>query len=149
MSDLASNRKAFRDYEVLETYEAGIVLLGTEIKSLRNHGGNIKESYVKIISNELWLLGAHIAQYRFGNIHNHDEIRDRKLLMHKREIQKLQVAIKEKGLTIVPLALYLKKGTVKIKIGKCKGKKTIDKRASIRERDEKRHLQRTLKSAEC
>ncbi|MBT4444460.1 MAG: SsrA-binding protein, partial [Waddliaceae bacterium] len=89
MADLVSNRRAYHDYEIVETYEAGIVLQGTEIKSLRDHGGSLQEAYVKVIGNELWLIGANIALYRFGNINNHEERRDRKLLMHSREISRL------------------------------------------------------------
>ncbi|MBT3394205.1 MAG: SsrA-binding protein SmpB [Waddliaceae bacterium] len=146
MADLVSNRRAYHDYEIVETYEAGIVLQGTEIKSLRDHGGSLQEAYVKVIGNELWLIGANIALYRFGNINNHEERRDRKLLMHSREISRLKAAIKEKGFTLVPLAMYLKKGRVKLKIGRGKGKKKADKRAAIKERDEKRTLQRALKN---
>ena len=146
MADLVSNRRAYHDYEIVETYEAGIVLQGTEIKSLRDHGGSLQEAYVKVIGNELWLIGANIALYRFGNINNHEERRDRKLLMHSRESSRLKAAIKEKGFTLVPLAMYLKKGRVKLKIGRGKGKKKADKRAAIKERDEKRTLQRALKN---
>ena len=146
MADIVSNRKAFHDYEVLETYEAGISLQGTEVKSLRNHGGSLQEAYVKIISNEVWLIGATISHYKFGNINNHKENRDRKLLLHKKEIEKLKAAVREKGLALIPLALYFKKGTIKIKIAKARGKKTVDKRASIRERDEKRHMQKIMKN---
>lgn len=143
--DLVSNRRATHDYEILETFEAGIVLQGTEIKSLRDHGGSLQEAYVKVIHHELWLVGSSIAPYRFGNIHNHEDKRDRKLLMHKREIERLRTAVQEKGLTIIPLALYLKNGRIKIRIGIAKGKKTIDKRADIKERDEKRRMQQALK----
>jgi len=146
--DLATNRKAFHDYEILETYEAGIALLGTEVKSLRDHGGSLQEAYVKIFGNELWLIGASITPYRFGNIHNHEERRDRKLLMHKKEIRKLKEYVSEKGMTLVPLVLYLKKGIVKIKIARAKGKKLHDKRQAIKERDEKRHIDRAMRSYE-
>jgi SsrA-binding protein len=144
-SDLVSNRRATHDYEILETFEAGIVLQGTEIKSIRNHGASLQEAYIKVVKGEVWLIGSSIAPYRFGNIHNHEEKRDRKLLLHKREINRLKVATQEKGLTIIPLALYLKKGRIKVRIGIAKGKKHIDKRADIKERDEKRHLQQALK----
>lgn len=145
-NDLVSNRRATHDYEILETFEAGIVLQGTEIKSIRNHGASLQESYVKVLSGEIWLIGSSIAPYRFGNIHNHEEKRDRKLLMHKREINRLKVASQEKGLTIIPLGMYLKNGRVKLRIGIAKGKKNIDKRAVIKERDEKRHIQQALKN---
>ncbi len=143
--DLVSNRKAHFQYEILETYETGIVLLGTEIKSLRAHGGSIQEAYVKIHQGELWLVGASIAPYRFGNIHNHPETRDRKLLMHNYEIERLRRDIQEKGMTLVPLALYLKKGRVKVKIAVARGKRTFDKRSAIKERDEKRNVQRATR----
>lgn len=145
-SDLVSNRRATHDYEIIETFEAGIVLLGTEIKSIRNNGATLQDAYVKVLSNELWLIGCQIAQYRFGNIHNHEEKRDRKLLMHKREINRLKVATQEKGLTVIPLALYLKNGRVKVRIATAKGKKAYDKRADIKERDEKRHMQQAMKN---
>jgi SsrA-binding protein len=144
-SDLVSNRRATHDYEILETFEAGIVLQGTEIKSIRNNGASLQESYVKVLRNEVWLVGCSIAPYRFGNIHNHEERRDRKLLLQKREISRLKVSIQEKGLTIIPLALYLKKNHVKVRIAIAKGKKTIDKRADIKEKDEKRRMQQALK----
>lgn len=144
-SDLVSNRRATHDYEILETFEAGIVLQGTEIKSIRDHGASLQESYVKVLRNEVWLVGCSIAPYRYGNIHNHEERRDRKLLLQKREISRLKVSIQEKGLTIIPLALYLKKNHVKVRIAIAKGKKTIDKRADIKEKDEKRRIQQALK----
>jgi SsrA-binding protein len=144
-NELVRNRRAHHDYEVLETYEAGIMLLGTEIKSLRAHGGNLAEAYVKVIDQELWLIGASIAPYRFGNIHNHEERRDRKLLMHKREIEKLKELVQQKGLTLVPLSLYLKKGRVKILIGYGRGKKKADKRHALIEREKKREIDRAIK----
>lgn len=144
-NELVSNRRAFHDYEILETFEAGIVLQGTEIKSIRNHGASLQEAYVKVLHGELWLIGCSIAPYRFGNIHNHEERRDRKLLMHKREIEKLRTAVQEKGHTIVPLSMYLKEGRVKLKIGIAKGKKSIDKRADIKAKDEKRKVQQAIK----
>ncbi|MCB1111903.1 MAG: SsrA-binding protein SmpB [Chlamydiales bacterium] len=147
-TDLVSNRRARHDYELLETFEAGLVLQGTEIKSLRNGGGSLAESYVRLIDEEFWLVGAHIAPYSFGNIHNHPERRDRKLLLHKREMAKLCKAIQEKGLTIIPLAIYLKKGYAKIKIAIARGKKLHDKRQTIKERDEKKHMDRMMKNHE-
>lgn len=144
-SELVSNKRASHDYEILDVFECGVVLQGTEIKSLRDHGGSLQEAYVKVISNELWLIGCNIAHYRFGNIHNHEEKRDRKLLMHKREIAKLKVAVQEKGLTLIPLSFYLKNGKAKLKIACAKGKKTFDKRASIKERDDKRQMDRAIK----
>lgn len=143
--DLVSNRRATYDYEILETFETGIVLTGTEIKSIRDHGATLQDAYVKVLKQELWLIGCSIAPYRFGNIYNHAEKRDRKLLMHKREIERLRVATQEKGLTIIPLALYLKQGRVKLRIATAKGKKNVDRRADIKERDEKRRIQQALK----
>lgn len=145
-SDLVSNRRATFNYEILETFEAGIVLQGTEIKSLRDHGGSLQDSYVKIIQGEMWLVGSSIAPYRFGNVHNHEDRRERKLLMHKREIERLRIASQEKGLALIPLALYLNKSRVKVKIAIAKGKKTFDKRATIKERDDKRQIERSLKN---
>lgn len=146
MTDLVSNRRALHDYDILESFEAGIMLQGTEIKSIRNHGASIQEAYVKVFDGEIWLIGSSIAPYQFGNIHNHEEKRDRKLLMHKREINRLKVATQEKGLTIVPLAMYLKQGRVKLRIAIAKGKKSIDKRADIKAKDEKRRVQQALKN---
>lgn len=145
-SELVSNRRAGYDYEILETFEAGIVLQGTEIKSLRNHGGTLQEAYVKIVGHEAILVGCHIAVYRFGNIHNHEEKRQRKLLLHKREILQLKVASQEKGLTLIPLCIYLKGGKAKVKVALAKGKKTFDKREAMRERDDKRQMAKTLKN---
>ncbi len=144
-TDLATNRKAFHDYEILDTLEAGVVLTGTEVKSLRNHGGNIQEGYVKILQGDAWLVGASIAPYSFGNLFNHEERRDRKLLLHKRELIRLKVSTAEKGLTIVPLGLYLKKGKVKLKIGIARGKKKHDKRSALLEREKKRDMDRAIK----
>lgn len=143
--DLVSNRRATFNYSLLETFEAGIVLQGTEIKSLRDHGGSLQEAYIKVMDNEVFLIGCTIAPYRYGNVHNHEERRDRKLLMQKREIEKLRVATQEKGLTIIPLAFYLKAGRVKVRIALAKGKNVVDKRASIKERDEKRHMDKIMK----
>lgn len=144
-NDLVSNRRATFNYEILETFEAGIALQGTEIKSLRDHGGTLQDAFVKILENEAWLISSSIAPYRFGNIHNHKEKRDRKLLLHKREIERLNVATTEKGLTIVPLGMYLKNGKVKVKIAIAKGKKSHDKRHAIQDREEKREMDRVRK----
>ena len=144
-AEIATNRQAFHNYEILETLEAGIVLLGTEIKSLRENGATLREAYVVIDRYEPFLKNASIAPYQFGNRYNHLEKRDRKLLLHKNEILKLKRFIEQKGLTIIPLTIYLKKGYVKVKLGVGKGKKSHDKRASIKEKEEKRLIQRTLK----
>jgi SsrA-binding protein len=143
--DLVSNKRATFNYQILETFEAGIVLQGTEIKSLRDNGGSLQEAYVRVENNELLLIGSSIAPYRYGNVHNHEEKRERKLLMHKREIEKLRIATQEKGLTIIPLAFYLKEGRLKVRIATAKGKKTYDKRESIKERDDKRQMDRVSK----
>jgi SsrA-binding protein len=147
-SELVSNRKAFHDYEILETFEAGIALLGTEIKSLRDHGGHLQDAYVTISGGILLLRNASIAPYRFGSIHNHEEKRERKLLMHKREIEKLRRVSEEKGLTLIPLALYLKKGIVKVKVATARGKKSYDKRAALKTKEHKRSIDRALKNQE-
>lgn len=143
--DLVSNRKATFNFEILETFEAGIALQGTEIKSLRDNGGSLQESYIKIIEQEAWLVACTIAPYKYGNVHNHEERRDRKLLLHKREIEKLKVATSEKGLTIIALSFYLKNGRVKVKIATAKGKKVFDKRADIKDREEKRRIEHAKK----
>ncbi|MCB1115827.1 MAG: SsrA-binding protein SmpB [Chlamydiia bacterium] len=144
-SELVSNRRARHDFEILETYEAGIALQGTEIKSLRNHGGSLQDAFVMITKGEAFLKNASIAPYSFGNIHNHEERRDRKLLLHKKEIEKLKRLTDQKGLTIVPLAMYLSKGRAKVKIGVARGKKQHDKRSAIKEREQKRSIDRALK----
>ncbi len=144
-SELVSNRKAFHDYEILETFEAGIILLGTEIKSLRNHGGHLQDAYILISSGAAILKNASISPYRFGNIHNHEEKRERQLLLHKREIEKLKNATQEKGLTLIPLSFYLKKGLVKVKIGIARGKKAYDKRAALKTKQHKQDIDRALK----
>jgi SsrA-binding protein len=144
--DLVSNRKAGRDYIILDTYEAGIALKGSEIQSLRNQGGNLQDAYVLISESGAALLkNAHIATYRFGSAFNPEEKRDRVLLLHKREILKLRSATSEKGLTLIPLAIYLKGGFAKVKIGICKGKRDYDKRESLKKRDAQREIDRELK----
>ncbi len=146
--ELVSNRRAFHEYEILETFEAGIVLLGTEIKSLRDHGGSLQDAYVLVSNGEVFLRNSSIAPYRYGNIHNHEDKRERKLLLHKREIAKLGSHSSEKGLTIIPLAMYLKNGIVKVKIASARGKKLYDKRAAVKEREHKRSMDRAFKGAE-
>lgn len=143
--ELVSNRRARHSYEILDTYESGIVLLGTEIKSLRSHGASLQEAYVKVEGCEAWLLSCHIPPYRYGSIHNHEELRPRKLLLHKRELLRLKGAVQEKGLTIVPLSLYLVKGRVKVRIAIARGKKGSDKRQAIKEREELRRIDKAMK----
>lgn len=142
--ELASYRQAYHDYEILETLEAGIALVGTEVKSLRNGGGSLRDNYIDIRNHEAFLVQAHIAHYKFGNLYNHEEARDRKLLLHKAEILKLQKYRQQKGLTLVALSLYLKNGKVKVKIAVCRGKKRHDKRASLKEKASKAEVQKAL-----
>ena len=137
---ISNNRKARHDYEILETYEAGLVLRGTEVKSLREGQINFKDSYAKIDRDEAWLYGCHIAPYHHGTDANHDPERSRKLLLHRREISRLTGKIAERGLTLVPLRLYFKDGRVKLEIGLARGKKLHDKRHTIREREARREL---------
>jgi SsrA-binding protein len=145
-NELVSNRKAFHDYEVLETYEAGLVLLGSEIKSLRNHGGSLQDSYIEIKNNEMWLLNCHISQYSFSTSFVHEERRRRKLLMHKSEILKLHKKVKEKGLALIPLSIFLKNRKAKVKVAVAKGKKAHDKRAKMKEKEHKKQIQKAIKS---
>lgn len=140
------NRKAKFDYFIEEEYEAGIVLTGTEIKSVRNGHCNIKDSYGIIKNGEIFLLNMFIGQYKEGNIFNHDETRTRKLLLHKKEIKRISQAIEVQGLTLVPLKLYFKDRRLKVLLGVCKGKKIFDKRETIKERDLKREVQKNLKN---
>ena len=148
-SEIVSNRRAFHDYEVLDTYEAGIVLLGTEIKSLRNHGGSLQDAYVDIKGQTPWLINCSIAPYAFGSIHNHEERRARQLLLHKREIEQLRKKTAERGFALIPLAIFLNKdGFAKVRIGIAKGKKAYDKRESLKERESNRSMERARKGEE-
>ena len=142
---IASNRKASHNFEVLETCEAGLVLRGTEVKALRGGRADLKESYARIERNEAWLLGCHISPYAQGNRANHDPLRPRKLLLHRREISRLVGKVMEKGLTLVPLRLYFKQGRAKVELGLARGRKTLDKRHAIREREERREVARALR----
>lgn len=141
-----NNRKAHFDYEIIETYEAGIVLTGTEIKSIREGKANLKDSYAIIRNNEVYLLNMHISHYKEGNIFNHDETRTRKLLLHKKEIFKIRDSLELKGLTLVPLKLYFKENYAKILIGVAKGKKNYDKRESIKKKENIIEIRRELKN---
>ena len=143
---ITSNRKANYEYSILSKYEAGIVLLGTEVKSLRDSKVNIQDSYGKIIKDEVWIINASINEYKFGNINNHDPLRNRKLLLNKREIRKIKQELQEKGLTLVPLKIYFRGSKIKVEIGIAKGKKLYDKRHSIAERDAKRDMDRKMKN---
>ena len=142
---IASNKKAFHDYFVLQKFEAGIELTGTEVKSLRDGKANLKDSYVIVKSGEAYLLGAHISPYSHGNIQNHDPERTRKLLLHKREIEKLNVQLVEKGLTIVPLRMYFKESRVKVEIAVVRGKKQYDKRETEKRREADREAAAAMK----
>ena len=142
---IADNRKARHDYFVIETYEAGIELFGTEVKSLRRGGVNMKDSYCEIDGGEMFALGVHISPYEQGNIFNRDPLRPKRLLMHKREIMKLTGLVSREGYTLVPLSLYFKGSRVKMAIGLCKGKKNYDKRESIARRDADRAIERAMK----
>ena len=139
------NRKAKYNYQIFDTIEAGIVLTGTEIKSLRLGKANIKDSYVRVRNNEMYIINMHISSYENGNIFNHDETRERKLLLHKKEIFKFRDKIKLEGYTIVPLKVYLKNGRAKVLIGLAKGKKNYDKREDIKKRDIERNIRARLK----
>ena len=141
-----NNRKAKFDYEIVDTIEAGIVLKGTEIKSIRLGNANLKDSYAVIKNNEVFLLGMHISIYKEGNIFNHDELRTRKLLLHKKEIFKLRDKLELEGYTLVPIKLYFKKNKAKILLGIAKGKKLYDKRESIKKRDIDRELKKQYKN---
>lgn len=142
-SELVSNRKAGHDYEILETFEAGIILQGTEIKSLRNHGGSLQDSFVDVRGPDFLLMNSSIAPYSFGNLFNHEDKRPRKLLMHKREIEKIRTTVIHKGLALIPLSIYLnKKGIAKVKIAIAKGKKSYDKREALKEREHRRSMER-------
>ena len=142
---IAVNRKARHDYFVEETYEAGIELFGTEVKSLRLRQVNLKDSWCDIQNGELFIKQMHISPYEKGNIFNKDPIRPRKLLMHKKEILKLYGTLKQEGLTLVPLSLYFKNSRVKVELGLCKGKKLYDKRNDMAKRDAKRTIDRAMK----
>lgn len=139
------NRKAYHDYTVERTVEAGISLVGTEIKSIRDGKVNLRSAYALIRQGEVWLENAHIAVYDFGNRYNHEPMRRRKLLLHRREIRQLDERVATKGLTLIPLKLYLKGGRAKLELGLCRGKKLYDKREAIAERDVQRDMERILR----
>lgn len=142
---LATNRKAFHDYFIEETHEAGIVLTGTEIKSVRAGRVNLRDAYAQIQNGELWLLNVHISPYDPGSRYNVDPYRRRKLLLHRREINRLMGRVQEKGLTLVPLRLYLKRNRAKVELALVRGKRQYDKRASIAKRESDREIERALK----
>ncbi|MFN4216317.1 MAG: SsrA-binding protein SmpB [Brevinematales bacterium] len=144
--EITVNRKAYHDYEMLSTYEAGIELTGTEIKSIRDHAVNLKDSFVLIRDGEAWVHNMHISPYGHGNIFNHDPTRKRRLLLHKREILKLSQAVQQKGLTIVPIKLYIKGKYAKLEIAVARGKKLHDKKSALKERDIKRDMDREIRN---
>lgn len=143
---ISENRKARHEYFVLETYEAGIELVGTEVKSIRQGAVNLKDAWCSIDKGEIFIRGMHISPYEKGNIFNRDPMRVRKLLMHKREINKLFGTVKQDGLSLIPLSIYFKDSKVKVQVGLCKGKKLYDKRADAAKRDAKREIDRNMKS---
>jgi SsrA-binding protein len=137
---VAKNRRAYRDYFIADTYEAGMMLVGSEVKSLREGRANIGDAYAEVRRGELYLVGLHISEYPWANQFNHEPRRDRKLLMHKNEIRKLGVKLNERGFTLVPLQLYFKNGRAKVELGLAKGKRQYDKRESVRRRDQERDV---------
>ena len=142
---VTQNKKAHHDYFVDEKYEAGIELFGTEVKSIRAGGINLKDSYCRVEDGELFAIGIHVSPYEHGNIFNREPLRDRKLLMHKREIMKLQGLMTQKGFTLVPLAVYFKNAKLKVELGLCRGKKLYDKRDSIARAESDREIERRMK----
>ena len=142
---IAKNRKAFHEFEILDKLEAGITLLGTEVKALREGKINLKDSFAEIREGEVYLVNLHIGPYSAGNVFNHEPERPRKLLLHKQEIKRLIGKVAEKGFTLVPLSLYFKKGIVKVELGLARGKKVYDRRKEIEERDRKRDIEREVR----
>ena len=144
---VAQNKKAYHDYFVDEKYEAGIALYGTEVKSIRMGQVNLKDTYCSLKGGELFVIGMHVSPYEKGNIFNREPRRERKLLMHKREIMKLHGLVAQKGMSLIPLSLYFKNSHVKVELGLCRGKKMYDKRDSIAERDANREIDRKMKES--
>jgi SsrA-binding protein len=142
---LAKNKKAFHDYFIEDRYEAGIELIGSEVKSIKAGKVSIKESFVRIIKGEVFIMGMHVTPYTYGGTFNPEETRVRKLLLHKKEIKKLNEGVAQAGYTIVPLSVYTKKGLIKVQIGLGKGKKAYDKRESLAKKDQKRQMDRAIK----
>ena len=143
--NISENRKVRHEYFILESYEAGVELVGTEVKSIRNGSVNLKDSWCSIDNGELYVKGMHISPYEHGNIFNRDPLRERKLLLHKKEIMKLLGMIKQDGLTLIPISLYFKGSKVKMQVGVCKGKKLHDKRDDLAARSAKRDIERAIK----
>ena len=144
LKTITVNRKAYHDYHIDESVEAGLVLTGTEIKSIRAGRVNLRDAYARSENDELWLLGAHIAQYPGGNRYNHEPTRARKILLHRDQIAELSSAVRRKGLTLVPLKVYLKNGIAKVELGLARGKKTYDKREALALRDAQRQMERAF-----
>jgi SsrA-binding protein len=142
---VATNRKAYHDYFIEETFEAGIALVGTEVKSLRDARLNLRDSYAEVRGRELYLVGVHISPYERGGLCNHDPMRDRKLLLHRHEIDRIAGKVNERGYAVVPTKVYFKDGRAKVEIGLARGKKLYDKRADIAARDARRDMERSLK----
>ncbi len=142
---ITNNRKARYEYEIIDTYEAGLVLQGTEVKAVREGRVNLSDAYARFIRGELWLIGMHISPYTKSTMESHEPLRNRKLLLHQRELKKIHRQIQEKGLTVVPLKIYLKGHLIKAAIGMARGKRKYDKRAAIAERDQKRDMDRLNK----
>ena len=142
---ISKNRKAFHDYFVEENYEAGIVLVGTEVKSIRSGGVNLKDSYGIFKNGDLYIINMHISPYEKGNIFNRDPLRDRKLLLHKKELSELFIKNNQEGYSLIPISLYVKNGVIKVNLGLCKGKKNYDKRDSMLEREHRRDIDRAMK----
>ncbi len=145
-SVVATNRKAFHEYHILETFEAGVQLRGSEVKSIREGKASLKQAYILIRKGEAWLRGTHIPTYSHTGFEGHEPVRDRKLLLHKKEIQRINSKLAEKGLTAVPTKLYFKGGLIKLEFGLAKGKKLYDKRDTKKKRDVERDIQRALKA---
>ena len=143
---VATNRKAFHEYHILETFEAGVQLRGSEVKSIREGKASLKQAYILIRKGEAWLRGTHIPTYSHTGFEGHEPVRDRKLLLHKKEIQRINSKLAEKGLTAVPTKLYFKGGLIKLEFGLAKGKKLYDKRETKKKRDVERDIQRALKA---
>lgn len=145
LTTVATNKKAYHEYFVLESHEAGIELFGTEVKSVRQGKINLKDAWISVDNGELWVNGMHIAPYDHGNIFNRDPMRKRRLLMHKKEINKLFAEVQQEGVTLIPLSAYFNRGRLKIQVGLCKGKHTYDKRATVAKRDADLEARRALK----
>ena len=144
---IAQNRKARYDYTIDETYECGVELLGTEVKSFRDGKISFPDAWAEVVGGEIWVRSLHVAENPFSSVFNHDPDRKKRLLLHKEEIKRIHRKVEEKGFTLIPLSFYFKKGRVKVELGLCKGKKAFDKRASIREKDLKREIAREFRNS--